>query len=498
MAFAALIAGGMITIGGNAASAQNLIKKYQRPEKMMVQKRTSDVTLRMPQMEESYGWDGVEWILNTKSAMKYDGSMLTEMMSDIYSEGSVVFSIRDRYKYNGNGMVTECVSEETYDEGYSWDKSLREVKDYDAERKDALILDEFYFWDSASGTWYLDDECEEGFYIELQRDDYGRVEKSTRWLNSNKSIALVSQQFKYDIAEQPGQTGGAIGMTWCAMNDNYELVPAYVYENMTWQESDKQYVSINPSIYYPFDGDANNKLTGYNIYAANADGTKGDLDAGYKSAYDENGRLYYVEINFGDGGQYQCVYKFDQDENGSYEYNEIRSGDFDGSGSIDFPAEYLMGTTVVTCNSHGDIIKEEMYDVDATLQKVLREGYGYEMTYNEDDLLTELTLTYYTTLVEGGSWENLNKYVYSDFTDGTSTGMISAEKGQAGVSLVNNTLYFENARGAHYIVTDMSGKTCARGIVNADKVSVNNLPDGMYIVKIAGRNANNAVKLIKK
>lgn len=493
-AFAALIAGGMITLGGNTISAQNIVKKCHRPRVMMKNMPTTMIE-RMPQVEETYGWSGTDWVLSSKSLMKYDGDMLLEKKSDVYNEGSVLFTNRDTYKYNADGLQTECVSESSYDSGDTWDKVVREVRGYDTVRKDALILDEFYNWDGYAGDWYLDEENEEGFFLELERDADGRVTKATRWLNSGKPIALAAHEFTYN---DEVQKNGAAGMAWYALDENYELSPAYIYENMTWLETDNQYVNILPNVYYPFDTDVNNKLVGYDIYAANPDGTKGDLDAGYKSVYDENGRIYYVEINFGDGGQYQCLYAYDKDENGSYEYNEIISRDLDGSGKIDFPDEYIMGNTVVTCNSYGDIVLEEMYDVDASMTKTLTEGYGYDMVYDEEGLLTELTLTYYTTMVEGGSWEKLSKLVYSDYTDGTTTGMAKAEEGKAGVSLVNDNLCFSNARGARYIVTDMSGKTLAHGIVNADKISVGNLPGGMYIVKISGNNCNNAVKLIKK
>ena len=498
MAFAALIAGGMITIGGNVASAQNILKKCQRPGKVMLQKRASAGVELVPQTVEDYTWNGADWMLSSKSYIKYDGILPVQKISDIYNDGSVMFSERESDTYDADGRLIETIYESSEDNGSVWNKDMRRLTDYDAVRKDVPVLNEIYFWDNSLGEWCLDEENEDGMYRQIERDAEGSVVKSTLWLNSSMLTPLVSQEFKYDITQQPGRVDGAIGMTWKGLDENYELVPQYIYEDMVWQQSDKQYVSIIPSIYYPFDNDPENKLVGYSIYNAAPDGTKGSLDASYKSAYDDKGRLYYVEINFGDGGQYQCVYKLDQDANGSFEYNEILSGDFDESGSIDFPQEYIMNTTVVTRNEHGDIIKEEMYDVDATLQKVLREGYGYDMVYNEEGALAEMTLTYYTDMVDGGSWENFKKTVYSDFTDGTATGIKSAGKVGAGVSLRNNTLYFSNARGAHYIVTDMSGKTCARGIVSADEVNVGSLPDGMYIVKIMGSNCDNAVKLIKK
>lgn len=491
-AFVALMAGGMITIGGNALSAQNLVKKYQRPKKMMIQKRAAEKVERQALSEDSYGWSGTDWVLSAKSKMKYDGNKLMEKVSDVYQDGEIIFSNKDVFKYNENDKEIECVQYSSNDQGGTWEISAKKVKDYDSVRKEAMILDETYFWDAGANEWYLNEENEDGFFVELERDAEGRVVKSTRWLNSMKPIALVSQQFTYD-----DKRNGAVGMTWEALDENYELIPAYYYEDMKWYQTDNQYVNLIPSIYYAFDADAKNNISSYKIYKADMTGAKGDLEAAFKTTYDDKGRMSYVEISFADGTLYQCQYIYDKDENGSFEYRDVISSDMNGNGTID-PEECIMGLTITTCNKYGDIIKEEMYEVDSEMNQTLNEGYLYEMIYNEEDLLVERILSYYTTLVEGGSWEKMNKTVFYDYNDGTTTGIAAADKGRADVSLINNTLYFNNARGAHYTVSDLSGKTYAHGVAESDKVRLNNLPEGMYIVKISGKNCNNSVKLIKK
>lgn len=499
----AALACGMITFGGMNVNAQKLNRQFKISDKAFVQKKNK-VRNAMPQvMKEQVNepvpckeviysfYDG--WFKNSSSVMTYNemNAMLTKKSEIFDMEGNMSFCLSDVFAYDSNGNQTEDVAQISFDEGKTWTNDQRTVTGYDIVRTDMPVMLEAYRWDSDANEWYLDEENENSYFFELERDDNNRVVKNTRWFNSLKPFAMVSQEFVY------GEDGSAVKMLWNGLNDEYELVPTFIYEDMKWYKSDNQFVAIVPNVYYPFDLDRNNVVKSYKISGAAPDGTVSEFIGSYDSEFDEKGRLSYVNINFTDGSNYICDYQYDIDENGSFNVIEIVEGDLNGDGMVtdDEVEESHMYTTR---DAHGEICKEEMFVVDpATKQEIMTEGYKYETEYDNDGLLTSVTSSYYTEYVDGGSYVYLDRREYSEY-NGKPSGIDNVEMKNASVSINGDSMNFRNARGAHYTISDLQGKTYGHGVVRNDVVSVENLPEGMYIVKISGRNINNAVKLIKK
>lgn len=497
----AVLACGMLSLGNVNANAQRLDKSFKLSEKSIAKKkvaRTSPQIMKtselipMPQKEKiiNYDIDNDLWVTSSLSTMTYDQNNLTKKENTLYNnDGSIYFMIRNNFTYNEDGNVLEERDESSYDEGETWSNDIKIVYAYDDIRKDCAIMREFYNWDGSLNEWYMDEENEDGYFVELTRDENKRVTKSTTWLNSEMPIALASQEFTYSDKENP------TSILWNALNEMYELEPAYVYDNIKWLKSDNQFASIAPNVYYLFEADANNVLKEYTLYTANADGTKGDVYAEFKTTFDDKNRMSTVLIDMkAEKTKYECKYTYDIDENGSFELNDVITLDYDGDGVED----KLKGRMTTTINSHGDIIKEEMFKTDPmTGLEMQDEGYIYDIEYDEYNLVKAITNSYFTEFVDDGSYVYLNKVEYSDYTN-LPTAINNAVKKNAEVSICGNSINFKNARGAHYTICDMQGKTVARGVVTNDTVSANNLPKGMYIVKISGKNVNNAVKLLRK
>ena len=433
------------------------------------------------------------WSLSSISNLTYDqNNRLLTQENHVYDEkGNVYFSTKEACTYNEQGNITELIGQSSED-GTNWTNDFRRIAAYDNIRTDVPVLRENYMWNPDDKTWFLEEENEENFMLEIERDQKNRITKSTHWLNSNKPIALAAHEFTY------AEEGPAIGMTWSALDENYELVPSYVFEDMKWKESDSQYLLIAPNLFYSFDMDKNNVLQSYTLNFSTPEGTKGDLMCNYTATFDKKDRLRQVKLVFADGiSNYICDYLYDIDANGSFTMNELIEMDDDQDGTIS-ELEHQFFKAETTLNSHGDIILEEMFVFDNEAGELVQtEGYGYELTYDDKDLVRELVLTYYSEFVtENNGYDYLSKMLYSDYTEATSIQQATATK--ADVTFNGHTLHFQNAKGAHYTICDFQGKTYQHGIVTSEEMSVDNLPAGMYIVKVSGKNANNALKLIKK
>ena len=496
---ATALACGLMVLGGTNAQAQNLKKEVRVSKKSLVQKKQNDVRISrgnadvpQPQKKEMYSYDGTTWSLSSVAEMKYNltGLMVSQKTSFYNSEGVADMMTNDSYAYDKLGNRTEVTTEVSFD-GTNWEKDSRKVTAYDKIRTNLPVMEEYYLWNG--DAWALDEESEEGFFLEAERDAQDRVTAATRWLNSQKSIALVKHEFGY------GENGPAQTMKWDALNEDYVLAPAYLYENMEWKKSDNQYLDITTNLFYAFDFDDNNVLQSYSLSARNADGSKGEPMANYKATFDSKDRISNIKIVFADGlSTYECKYLYDLDENGSFELQELTAFDDDFDGVIS-DYEKLKNRSTTTYNQHGDIVLEEYFATDPeTGTEMKLEGYKMDWKYNSNGLLEEMVFSYYSEYVDTkDGYDYLSKEVYSDYT-GTSTAVEKVNANPVEVRFQGNSLYFNHAEGAIYSICDVQGKMVRHGLVNSLEVSLGDLPDGLYIVKVSGKNAHNTVKLVKK
>ena len=495
---------GLLTFGNINVYSQEINKEFKITNtSTLVKKKTTRNLITTatnlepkPQKAEIYIYGDYGWGLSSIANMSYNNSLqLIEKSTAVYDniDNSILGMMKDCYVYDDFGNMIENSTLESYDEGETWSNMMLLKCEYDNIRKDLPILKEYYLWDEMSNSWYLDEENEDGFFLEIDRDNNNRVINSITWLNSEKPIALVSHSFNYD------SNNSAVGFLWNALNEDYELEPTYIYDNIKWLRTDNQFVSISPNIYYPFETDINNVLISYDLYNANYNGTKDVLEASYNSVYDSSNRLSKVEILFQDGIIYECSYEYDKDENGSFELFEVIKADIDGDGQISSDEEIEKYRMFTTKDKYGEIIKEEMFNIDPfTGEEIQEEGYIYDLEYDEDGLLLKVTTSYFTEFVDNGSYVYLDRVIYSDYTNNTTSGIINNSNKDAVVSLNGTHIDISNARGAHYSICDINGKSVAHGVVRNDNVSVDGLSNGMYIVKISGKNINNTIKLIKK
>ena len=507
---AATLACGLFAVSGLQANAQKISTDFKVSHKSVVQKkanalrtsRANEALAPLPQKIENYSTEDVEgkvWTLSSVQKLQYDGknNLVVEQRTIYTPEGTVSFSEKDALTYNEQGNLVEKVTDASMD-GQKWDKVSRLVVDYDKVRPNMPILNEYYMWDPETGEWLFDEENEGNFFLDIERDDKNRVTKLSQTICKGFPISLSVNEFTY-YKDDPART-----MRWSLLSEDeetgdYVVVPTYYYEKLKWRKSDSQFYNIQPNAFYPFDADPNNELAGYSLYQCNEMGKKGPKMADYSTEYDEQGRISSVNLKFPDGiSYYTCTYKYDKDKFGSFEMYESAALDEDYDGVLSGEEQQNIHS-VTTLNKYGDIIKEESFlQNPATKEEVLFEGYGYEMDYDKNDLLRELRLTYFSEYVgESGGYTYLAKLLYSDYTNET-TGVEAVSSVPAKVSYNGDVLRFDNADGARYRVCDCQGKTVLHGVVTGEAVSMSNLPSGMYIVKVSGKHANNAVKLIKK
>ena len=500
-AFAALIAGGLITFGGVTVNAQKLAPKVKISTQFQKHKaraarhavKTAEMLEAQPQTIKTYNYDdnAQDWKLSSIEKRKYDNTnRAISSNATIYTmEGDVSFIKNSTMSYNEDGNIKEQIDEASYDAGETFEKESRALYDYDNICKNTAILREFYSW--FDGEWMLDDENEDAYFLEVERDDQNRVTATTQWLNSTKPIALTSKSFEY------GEDGKVAKMYWNMLDESYELAPAYEYEIKSWNKTNNQLLNMVPSAYYPFEGDNENNVGEYILYDLDPDGNRLGTNATYNATYDDKGRIKTVELNMsGANRMYKGVYEYDLDENGSFEYRELIAEDQNCDGEIS-EEEIIALRTHSDVDAYGEITKEETFITDpSTFLETQVEGYIYDTKYDELGNLIELIDAYYTEYVDNGSYVLLKKTEFLDYT-GTTTGIQSVNDEKVEVTIKGNIVSIKNADGARYRICDVNGKTYRHGVVTGD-ISVDDLPNGMYIVKVSGRNANNAVKLIRK
>ena len=496
----AVLVGSMISAALTQAQAQHINTDYKVSTLSLTPKvktlptlKAVDPATRMPQKKVSYTHDGTDWQLSSDTDMSYDeqGKKLLETSKVFGPEGDLSFAARNQYKYNENGMETEMVSLASFD-GEVWDKDTKIVKDYDPLCPQMPILTESYLWDYDTEEWMLDEENEDGFFLEVTRDDQNRVTQAIRWLNSTKPIAIVSHEFGY------AKEGPAVNMKWSALNEDYELVPTFYYDQIQWYKSNGQYLFIIPSMFYPFEADKDNVLEKYELSACNPDGTKGGKMADYVSTFDEQGRLGTTLLTFTDGvSYYKAQYEYDLDENGSYVIYEDVAMDEDYDGVIS-DGEQEKYRSVITYDSYGEVVHEQMFAVmPDTGEEVQYEGYLSDITYNEDGTIGQIVYSYLSEFVQDG-YSLLAKDIFSDYTAGTESGVNTVAASDIKIVCNGNSVQFNGADGGHYIVCDLQGKVYSHGVISGDSYAVDNLPQGMYVVKVSGKHGKAAHKLIMK
>ena len=497
---AAVMVGSMMSAAFTTVQAQNLEIECKMStlaltpqNKMLPVTQAIDPASRMPQKKVTYAHNGTDWELSSVANMMYDetGKKLTETSKVYGPEGELSFAAYNEYKYNALGLETEEVSLSSYD-GEVWEKDGKTVTAYDELCPQMPVLSEAYLWDTDADDWVLDEEDENGYFLEVVRDGQDRVTQAIRWLNSTKPIALVSHEFGY------GEEGPAVTMKWSALNDEYELAPAFYYDQMKWKQSNSQYLSIIPSMFYPFEADKENVLENYVLSACNPDGTKGPKMADYLSTFDDQGRLKTTELKFTDGlSYYKATYEYDQDENGSYTIYEDVAMDDDYDGVVT-NEEKVVYRSVVTYNSHGEIVHEQMFATPADLgEEIQYEGYRNDITYNEDGTISEIVYSYLSEFVDDG-YALLSKDVFSDYTVGVEAGMKQTAASDLKIDFNGRQICLDGADGGRYTVCDVKGKVYSHGVISGDHYTVDNLPEGMYIVKVSGKHGKAASKLIMK
>ena len=491
-----------ISFSCNRTWAQATYKSIDKPSKHeLVNQKTTPKLFDsnnnwVPLKEESYSFEpeAKVWNLSSVAAKKYNhwNKVSKEKVSVFDSEGDVMFAFDNSYSYNDRGNLIEKVSLSSID-GTTWVNDIRNVLEYDVVRQDNIILDEIYFWDASKDCWSLDIEDESNIFIEVKRDDNNRVERTTIWDNRDMNEKKAKLEFLYNMSGKPNI------IIWYGQNENGEFKAKFVYEDIKWQTTDNQFVDISPSVYYPFIDDNNNVLKSYTLFTSRPDGSRADLVAFYTAEFDTKERLKKETISFADQvSTYETEFFYDLDANGSYELKEKACIDENGDGKID-DLEVDNYRFVTTINEYGEIVLEEGFATNPnTGEEEQEEGFRYDMTYDERGLLTQMIFSFYSQYVEeNNGYDFLSKTVYSDYVD-NATSISASSQQNASVTYYNDALHFNNAYGEHYRVCNLKGQTIMYGRVTEEQVSLAELPEGIYIVRMNGKSSNRSLKLIKK
>lgn len=430
-----------------------------------------------PLTERAYEFIEGGWEEFAKMDYTYDGNgnILTAILDDGETKSKVTST------YDSYNNLIETVTQLWVDG--EWVNSEKKVFAYDDVVTDYQTASTYYNWDAAKNDWTV---------------TYAHIKEITRNNNgyvTSLSIKIPGVDKEYEELERTeiAYTDGADlpATTWTYSKldyndkDELEFMEMTKYDKMKWESCDGQILATNESFML-----GNNRLKAAKIYDNKVETAK------FEASYPEGNKKRDYEVTISSiSGPDKIIRKLTElDDNGSYIEKYIESLDEDQDGIMEEYEEHA----IVECDNHKNVILEEGYAI-MDGEKELMDGRKLEYTYGAHDEIVETIDSIWN--VEELFYEPINRIVGSNFVEISIT---SIDNTQANSSLncyvEDNHLVFTLKGANRYSIYNVNGERIINGNMDSEteSVAVSQLPDGLYILVVEGKEGRAKAKFIKK
>lgn len=475
-AAAALVCG---SVAADAAPARAKSLSKKKTERVVRNRaRALDVVREanvkyLPLKEVVSNWDEdnevwVEAILGEYSYNAY-GRTQSLLQHDLLEDGELM---RVSYEYDENGNIVLQLTEQSVDEGATWNGSERRVKAYDTIVKNFATESLIYMWYNDAWTLMA------GYKYPIARSANGLITSVSRQANLGEmfdDIAKVENTLSED-----GTSIVASAITEMKSMDNWEEV--LDLRNIKWHNTDGQVMAFDVEDY----ARGNNRVASAESYY------EGELEATLKGTYanDFEGTLRF---DFTDGSVLEISSEYTDEATGSFidtyavKYWTLPEDeeDINGDGIIDendVVLVYEVETYAVTYDDHGNIVKEEsaMY-VDDELQ--FNGGVINEYEYNDNGAMTQMT-SYGFEFDEEERWPDIRINV-TDFYEFAGVADVVAD-GRATITVAGRAVAVNAAAASTFTLTALDGKSVATAAGEGSyTVALDGLASGIYIATVS-------------
>lgn len=409
-------------------------------------KQNRAAALMLPSKEQSYFYDGAEWLEDAAYTFKYDNSgNITEQVVD---DG--VAKTKTLYEYNQFGNTVKELT--MVAEGSSpYTNTAKIETDYDNIVTDFTTKSTDYLWSSES--WIVNGSQGKTWKKDITRDNDSKVSKlAVSTLYQNKFSVLQRTTLSYSKDTGKADSWKLEELYYDGVSESMQEV--YTLSNMKWHSTDNQILAIDLEQFFT----GNNKLEYADVYEPGA-GLVGTISASYKDNGDYSYQFYYKGNS--DADVYEMIHT---DDNGSYKELAKYYIDEDNNQILDENELQSVQCMEVVMDEHGRVISEVLKEGDEVL-----DGMKYEYKYEHGtDYPSEQLFMMWNP--ENAAFEPFIKVVASEYIDVTTS--------------IDNVQLLPNAtESAVYNTMGVKVGTSLEG-----------LPMGLYIVKKGG----NTVKVIKK
>lgn len=419
--------------------------------------------------------------------------LIVHFFDEDYDSGEIIY--RSDYEYdNSDNVIRETFY---YDEGNDWIKSSKYEFEYDQNNN---ITTELYSeWDDDINDWKLEDKYESEYNqdgtlaVEINSDErynwvteeysFGYTSKVEYEYDRNKNI-LIEISYSWDLQTEEWTLSGKLENEYDEHENN--ILELYYSNYGSNTEPDWTEYSRYKSEYIY---DAN-----YNVLTK----TRYSLETG-----SEPEEEIWVEYE-------KFVYEYDTDNRETlYEYYSM---------SNDENTIVLRSRDITAWDQYGNLLSEEYYNWDwsepSELESAGKTTYTYDYTYTRSDIILpivrddefELESNNMMTKMSDYEWdESAEGWVYSGeailyySSQNVSVHNINSNSLKLYPNPVNDMLYLDIAEPVKIIeVLDISGRIVKYAEITDNRISLNNLINGMYVIKIKTEKEEYIQKIIKE
>lgn len=376
---------------GNISYAAPRFAAKKQAQSVRLAPKTPSAPLWRPATQTEYMYMDGEWMELGTVSFTYDGrgNAILELV-----EGEDGSSKTEKTYDDYNQVLTSLQTHS--EDGSEWENESKTTYQYDP------VLHSYYTermgYDWTNGAWVENFRCETN---EVTRNAGGNI---TTIIKSLPLGDTMLPGYKLVWAYDNNATE-ATSMTYytCPSGDGttWEVYNDLEYRNIKWAATDGQMTEADMLSYV--DGD--NRLASCEVYYDN------ELDGHIIATYDDNGG-YTLQETYPDPSQVGVsTVKTITDSNGSYTVTITEYFDEDGNYK---PKPQSIIKIVSEFNDHGDVVKDELYEVASDGYEELAEGYAYEYTYDSNGNTTEVVTKIYD--YDEDQYFPENKITYGEYS----------------------------------------------------------------------------------
>ena len=493
----AILAGAMITVGSGSVSAQSASGSDNSDLIVRETRGIGNIDRFfepkddfLPQRYKKYLYNKKEekWVLTDDISYVFDenGNVTEQFISDINSWDGTTEYKHLINKYDEEGRLTEKTVQYSED-GIQYVNLKHYTYKYDDICKDFIIEEQRHEWDAENNEWRAPETNTELIKNVIVRDEKNRLLSKTNII-VKKGVETRNYKVEFNYGKDEH-------VNFIVFYKNDEDVPTKAYDYIKWYRTDDNMVDFNiaDSRFLPSDNKRNFAIE-YSVcdyykelgYYAGCTRVSYKLDDKERIVNEEN---WTYDKDSGHLKKIKVVNTTFTDENGSC---EILSGEASSIDDYDNDNIFYNDKDIYTYNENGnETLYEKWFSFDP--DKEFRQSLGNISTYTYDEKGRPTNIVRDYFYVEEGAYKHNVKYEFSDFFEPVGTGIKNVNVNN-GVKVMGNTVYFNGAADSEYYVCDMTGRILMSGSVSDKNISLDSLPDGMYIVKTNSENA----KVIKK